>query len=150
MENASFDFFPKSMDRRSMRRDAKPEPVPPEKEYKIFSLSIYVLLTSKGMEDEESLKTVGLVSKPLHSVHSHLELQIIARAHAQILDSRDDPVKEIENEIPQSAPFPQCSGPVRSYWQHPRDKPSNCDPWKLPMPETETIISDSLHLFSSD
>ena len=85
-----------------------------------------MLLTSKGMEDEESLKTVGLVSKPLHSVHSHLKLQIIARTHGQILDSHDDPVKEIENKIPQSAPFPQCSGPVRSYWQHPRDKPSNC------------------------
>ena len=77
-----------------------------------------MLLTSKGMEDEESLEAVGLVGKPLHPVHSHLASQIIASAKEHT--GHDDPVKEIEDEIPQSAPFPLCSGPVRSCWQRPR------------------------------
>ena len=91
---------------------------------KIFSLSIYVLLTSKGMEDEESLEAVGLVGKPLHPVHSHLASQIIASAKEHT--GHDDPVKEIEDEIPQSAPFPLCSGPVRSCWQRPRQYQIYC------------------------
>ena len=49
-----------------------------------------MLLTSKGMEDEESLEAVGLVGKPLHPVHSHLASQIIASAREQILDSHVD------------------------------------------------------------
>ena len=33
MANSSFDFLPKSTDSRSMRRDVKPEPVPPPNEW---------------------------------------------------------------------------------------------------------------------
>ena len=31
-----------------------------------------LLLTSKGMEDEEPLEAVGLVSQPSHTVHCYL------------------------------------------------------------------------------
>jgi hypothetical protein len=33
MEKPSLDFLPYSTDRRSMRRDANPDPVPPPKEW---------------------------------------------------------------------------------------------------------------------
>ena len=54
---------------RSMRSEAKPDPVPPKKKKKILNM---IFPTSKRMEDEKSLEAVGLVRQSSYAVHCYL------------------------------------------------------------------------------